>query len=210
MTRNTQAQDRTSAAVGKLATLARELRQGKAFAITRLTIIKTPCGDPAAAARFGLYLVERVRRKANKRFKPLIGDAVREIKKYLGRPSARRSESLWGALNALERAQNEVEHQRWGDVRIICCREALLAEHALRCVTQPWASAYWGYRLAGWYAERYDGRYGTGLIPQSADAVDDIVRFWSRYLRGDVPRKRGGVRHTCPQARISLPRGGQK
>jgi hypothetical protein len=42
-------------------------------------------------------------------------------------------------------------------------------------------AAYWGYRVAKEYAERYEPRYGTGLIPESAPLVQEIAEFWCRY-----------------------------
>jgi hypothetical protein len=59
--------------------------------------------------------------------------------------------------------------------------EVLLIEYALSCLLQPTASADWGYRLARQYAERYNSRYGTGLIPESAPMVEDIADFWCQY-----------------------------
>jgi hypothetical protein len=62
--------------------------------------------------------------------------------------------------------------------------EVLLIEYALSCLLQPTASADWGYRLARQYAERYNSRYGTGLIPESAPMVEDIADFWCQYHVG--------------------------
>jgi hypothetical protein len=39
------------------------------------------------------------------------------------------------------------------------------------------------------YAERYNPRYGTGLIPESASAVDDIAAFWAREHFGEDVKK---------------------
>jgi len=180
-----KAEDRAKALakVKKLAGIATQLRRGRDFPITRLTMLKSLCQDPVAAARFGLYLTKLTRAKAKKRYRPLVDRAVAEATRYLSKPTGRPPERLRELLGELFHSQNEVEHHRWADVRIIHCREALLAEYMLSCITQPWASAYWGYRLAAFYAERYDSRYGTGLIPASAAAVEDIVRFWTRYLR---------------------------
>ncbi|GMU20503.1 MAG: hypothetical protein AMXMBFR13_06000 [Phycisphaerae bacterium] len=173
-------QEKTLARVKKLARIAEELRQGEQFQITRLTLLKSLCEDPVAAAEFGLYLVKQVKDKAKARYRPLIDKAILEVNKHLRKPAAEPRQSLWDALEALERCQSEVEHQRWADVRIIHSKEALLAEYALRCVARPRESAHHGYHLARAYAERYDPRHGTGLIPASAGAVEDIVRFWSQ------------------------------
>jgi hypothetical protein len=37
------------------------------------------------------------------------------------------------------------------------------------------------YHLARDHSQRYDQRYGTGLIPESAPLVMDIVDFWCDY-----------------------------
>jgi hypothetical protein len=180
-----RAEDRAKALakVEKLAQIAKDLRAGRAFTITRLTVLKSLCQDPVATVRFSLYLTERNRSKAKKRFRPLINRAVAEAKDYLQRPRRQLPERVYQALQELHDSQNEIEHHRWADIRIIRCREALLAEYMLRCITQPRVSAYWGYQTAAFYVERYDPRYGTGLIPESAPAVEEIVRFWSRYYR---------------------------
>jgi hypothetical protein len=48
-------------------------------------------------------------------------------------------------------------------------------------VFSPTVSVEWGYRIARQYAERYNPRYGTGLIPESAPIVADIADFWCQY-----------------------------
>jgi len=179
-----QADDHSKAAgkVTRLVKLAEDLRGGRDFSITRLTILKALCEDPVAAARFGLHITNLTKAKATKRYRPLIDRAIREIGKQLENPSAQPAESAFAALHALEDAQQERKRFKWVDVRIIHSKEALLAECALRCATRPSESAHWGYHLARHYAERYDPRYGTGLIPASAAAVEEIAAFWNRYL----------------------------
>ena len=55
-----------------------------------------------------------------------------------------------------------------------------------RTVTlRPWESAHWGYQTARQYAERYNPRYGTGLIPESASAIEDIVTYWAHEHFGE-------------------------
>lgn len=173
----------------RLGLMARELRDGKQFEITRLTTVKGLCEDPVAAGFFTLHLTERAKGNAKSRYNPLIANAIRQMKKLLANPRDQAPESLWEALRELEDSQNETKGSRWGPVRIIHCGEALLAEHALRCVAHPWESAHWGYQAARRYAERYDPRYGTGLIPESASAVEKIVDFWARYHFGRNAKK---------------------
>lgn len=174
-------------AAAKLTKLAEELRNGGNFPITRLTVLKRCCTDPTVAAGFALHLISRAKDTAPRRFQPLIANAARELRKYRKDPTGARATATLSALHALEQAQPERRRTRWGDVRTIESRETLLAEYALRCITRPYESAYWGYHLARQYAERYDPRYGTGLIPASADAVADMAAHWSRQAAKSKP-----------------------
>lgn len=117
-------------------------RGGKHFEITRLTTLKSWCADPIAAGRFALHLAERSKGRATKKYKPLIANALRQLKKHLANPGDQAPEPLWQALRELEDSQNETRSSRWGLVRTIHCREALLAEHALRCVARSRESAH--------------------------------------------------------------------
>lgn len=64
-------------------------------------------------------------------------------------------------------------------------KNVLILEDAVRCVLSPHPAPEQAYRLARNYAERYDPRYGTGLIPESAPLVMDIVDFWCEYYSID-------------------------
>jgi len=178
-----------AAKLKKLALLARQLRAGENLQITRLTVLKSWCADPIIAGRFALHLAERSKGRATRKFKPLIANALRQLKKHLANYKQHAAEPLWQALRELEGSQNEIRGTRWGRVRTIHSREALLAEHALRCVAHPQESAQWAYQAARQYAERYNPRYGTGLIPESAAAVEDIVAFWAREHFGKDAKK---------------------
>jgi len=64
----------------------------------------------------------------------------------------------------------------------------------------------WAYRVARQYAERYDSRYGVGLIPASAPAVEDIGSFWQRYYSGKgLAGGRGSVKEPIVSHAIELP-----
>lgn len=170
--------------IEKLRSLPEELRKEKCLQITRLTVVKGLCKDPVVAARFGVYLTDRAKGKARKRYRPLIDNALAQLRSHLKRPEGRPSMALRDALADLESSQDEYQRQRWGPVRIIRSKEALLAEYTLRCIIHPEMSDRWGYDLARVYAERYDSRYGTGLIPQSTPALKDIVDYWSKHYQG--------------------------
>jgi hypothetical protein len=49
--------------IRQLATIARELREGASFNITRLTTLKSLCEDSTAAARFAVHLAQLTYRR---------------------------------------------------------------------------------------------------------------------------------------------------
>jgi hypothetical protein len=186
------ASDALANRVKKLDQIAAELRQGASFNITRLTVMKRLCAEPTAAARFALYLAERTCERmfqeavpphlAPERwecFKALVSAGVEAMERYLDKPTPEALSALRTARSALGASQNQYQHQQWGAVRLIESREAVLVEDAIACLLFPSQSAGWGYRLARDDAERY----GTGLIPQSAPAVEEMAAFWREALR---------------------------
>src|SRR5262245_6874544 len=182
---------RTSKVIPKirqLATIARELHEGASFNITRLTTLKSLCEDATAAPRFALYLAQLTHKKMQEQrrlshlnaekwahYKQVVEEAVRQMERYVEQPTPQTTNPLWQLQSQVHALQDRYENQAWGPVRIIESTEVLLIEYALSCLLQPTASADWGYRLARQYAERYDSRYGTGLIPESAPLVEDIA-----------------------------------
>ena len=183
-----------------LTQIAADLRQGKDYNITRLTMLKSLCSDQNAAAQFALYIAKKTQQamkrpgrsesKTKQRYLRLVGSAVRRMTKHLKEGTTETKSSLDDVHSEIQSVQNKYECQRWGAVRIIKSMELLVVETALECVLYPWASADLGYRLARQYAERYDSRYGTGLIPESAPMVEDIAEFWGKHFLGRGWRKR--------------------
>ncbi len=186
-----------------LAQIAADLRHGKNFEITRLTMLKSLCSDQNAAARFALHIAKKTHERmearsrsgrppseAQRRYQRLVGKAVRGMEGYLKRRTNQTKSALHDILSEIRDVQNEYERQRWGPVRIIHSREVLVAETALECVLQPWYSSVLGYQIAQQYAKRYNSRYWTDLIPQSAPMVEDIVEFWGRHFLGRGWRKK--------------------
>ena len=112
------------------------------------------------------------------RYQQMANKGVRVISSYLKDRTSQRESRLHELLQEIQDEQNEFEHQRWATVRIIHSMELLVVETALECVLSPWASSELGYVIARQYAERYDSRYGNGLIPASALLVEDIAEFW--------------------------------
>jgi hypothetical protein len=138
-------------------------------------------------------LAERIRQKiADKNHKPskpsidaqqrhrgMINQTVTAMEEYLDRRSEEIRRQLWTLLHELTGEQNEHRRVYGGSVRVIEDRDLFIVECALRTVLadEPDVSQ-WAYRTARCYAERYDARHGTGLIPLSAPLVQDISDFW--------------------------------
>lgn len=183
--------------VRQLASMAIELHEGASFNITRLTTLKSLCEDAMAAARFAVHLAQLTYRRMRDRACPahldpakweyalqVVDESIRQMQRYLDNPTEDNAELVRAWLSDVRAIHNTYRHQAYGPVRMIHSTEVLLIEYALSCLLQPTASADWGYRLAHQYAERYNARYGTGLIPESAPLVEDIADFWCQYHLG--------------------------
>src|SRR5262245_12196219 len=183
--------------IRQLATMAAELREGASFNITRLTTLKSLCEDATAAARFAVHLAQLTYRRMQEKacpfhldpqqweyYKQVVDEAIRQMERYVEEPSEEAADLVQAWLADVRAIQNTYRNQGWGPVRIIHSTEVLLIEYVLSCLLQRTASADWGYHLARQYAERYDPRYGTGLIPESAPFVEDIADFWCQYHVG--------------------------
>ncbi len=187
-----------------LAKIAADLRQGQHFNITRLTIIKSLCSDPDAAAKFAAYIAKLAQRQFKARrpddtkstteqYGQLIAAVIPAIARYLKSPTEETKSKLWELYERAKEAQNKVEHQQWADVRIIECWELLIVEKAMECMLHPMHASIIGYQVARKYAEKYDPHYGTGLIPKSAPMVEEIAEFWGRHYLGRGWRKKAGA-----------------
>lgn len=188
--------------IRRLAQVAAELREGGHFNITRLTTLKSLCEDAKATAQFALYIAKQTYQKMQERdcpspiepekwdaYKELVAKALEQMEVYVEEPTDERQRELWSVQSEVRGIQNTHEKSQWGSIRIIQSSEVLLIEYALSCLLQPHASAYWGYHIARQYAERFNPRYGTGLIPESTPMVEDIADFWCQYHLGKPLRE---------------------
>jgi hypothetical protein len=184
--------------IRKLAQIARDLSEGANFSITRLTTLKSLCEDPEVAAHFAVYLANHASRRINEMPSPLhlsnsewrmhnelITRSVERLGRYVERPSDQEREAIRELLRELESVNDEYESIPYGMVRIIRDKNVLIVEDAVQCVLSSHSAPSRAYHLARDYAERYDPRYGTGLIPESAPLVMDIVDFWCDYYSID-------------------------
>ncbi len=182
--------------IHKLAQIARDLSEGANFSITRLTTLKSLYKAPEVKAHFAVHLARHISRRANNRSNSgslskdelhdeLITRSVERLRRYVESPSDPEREALREVLRELESVNNEYESIPYGVVRIIQDKNVLIVEDAVRCVLSPYSAPSQAYHLARDYAERYDPRYGSGLIPESAPLVTDIVDFWCDYYSID-------------------------
>jgi hypothetical protein len=188
-----------------LAKIAADLHQGKDYNITRLTLIKSLCSDPAAAAKFALHIAKLAQRQfkahhpgdtksaKSQQYGRLIAAVIPAMTGHLKSPSEPAKTKLWELYERAKEAQNKVEHQQWADVRIIECWELLIVETAMECMLYPMHASIIGYQVARKWAEKYDPHFGTGLIPKSAPMVEDIAEFWGRHYMGRGWRKKVGA-----------------
>jgi uncharacterized protein YpuA (DUF1002 family) len=172
--------------VRKLEEIAEELRQGKDFPVTRLTTIKSLCAVPEAAAAFALFLAQKIQSKMRQgqspeRYRKLVDRAVKELKPYVADPTEERKERLSSLYREMEEEQNDYEKIGWNMVRMLKSRELVVVEESLKSIVRGYEAGIWAYQAAKDYAERYDARYGTGLIPSSAPMVEEIAGFWRSY-----------------------------
>ena len=115
--------------------------------------------------------------------KERIVKAVGGLESYIRRSTASKKMALYDELAEVKDINREYQPYRWGQVRIIQNRYALIVENSLRCVLSGTAedAGFWAYHAARAYAEMYDPQYRTGLIPESAPMIQEIVRFWNDY-----------------------------
>jgi hypothetical protein len=173
---------RTGDKVKRLSLLAVELRKGGNFPVTRLTVLKSLCQDPVAAAHFGVHLTRLASKRMKSKYRAIVNKAVKTLTAELKRRSPSKP-ALYNLLDELVSLQNERKPLKWGSARIIQSKEALLAENTVNSLLRPAESSFWGYQIASQYAQRYDSRYPWPLIPSSAPLVEDIVEFWRGWQR---------------------------
>ncbi len=188
--------------IKKLVQVANELPASRGFNITRLTVIKSLCKEIETASSFVMYLSQLTKERMDKEKRPdyipknkwlqhkeLVNEAVLMMGDYVvQRKTEGRKTAVQETLSRMRQLQNEYRRHKWGHVRIIESSETLLVEKALECILSESECSFWAYQVAREYAERYNSSYGTGLIPESAPFMNDIVAFWIRYYGLDLAK----------------------
>jgi hypothetical protein len=180
--------------IRKLSGLPDEIRRERwAVSVTRLTVIKRLCRDPAVANRFVAYLagktLERIEQpKTIPAAQPdstepshprMMVEALEGMAAWQRTPTAELRRTLADLLGRMRAEQNEYRNVPFGAVRLITDSKLLMVEYALECHLAPERDVgTWAYQTARHYTERYEGSQGTGLISTSLPFVQDIIDFW--------------------------------
>jgi len=219
------------AKIRKLALLPEEARRCQfAVSVTRLTSLKSLCREPAMANRFVTWLagkaLERAERgqrhsgplppEQDQAHREMMAEALAEMEGWPDDPPEARRRRLLDLRGRMQEEQNEHRSVPFGAVRLIRDWELLIVENAARCLLSPRESGHWAYQIARDYAERYHPKHGTGLIPESAPLLEDILAFWSQELGLDQetppePARAKKVSAAKPPARgRKVPAAGRK
>jgi hypothetical protein len=124
------------------------------------------------------------------RFKGVEENALIDLERAHEQGIEKHRSRLLGHLQELRSLQNTYENQEWGPVRIISSSETLVLEYAVECFLSTSQAPNGAYRLARAYAEQYDPRFGTGLVPKSAPMMEEIARFWENYSLNRAEKER--------------------
>lgn len=165
------------------------------FSITRLTSLKSLCQSPQVAAQFTVYLAERTLEKVNagtcpqhltaadwEQHQALMVRAVSRMRKHLQKSTEKSSAALRKILPEIQQVQSYTGYYSWDrPIRSIHNRDVLVIEDALNGLLSPQVASHWAYKTARDYTERYNPRYGTGLVPESVPLLEDLLQFWNCY-----------------------------
>src|SRR5271165_609777 len=104
--------------VKKLSEIAEALRQGNKFHVTRLTIIKSLCAEPEAAAALALFLAQKIQKKMRQKkypqqFRELVDRFIKELTPYLADPTEEGKARLASLCRAMASAQKEYKKIGW-------------------------------------------------------------------------------------------------
>lgn len=171
----------------KLKQIEVDLLQGETyFSITRLIVLKKLCKNPDARYNFAKYISDKaykayIRDKnIGTDMKSLVKEALQLMEMVIvnNKQSKKKLETI---LNKLIAYQNQTRSGHFGvQIRTINNNNLFLIELGIKCFLFDDESA--GYEIGKNYAEKYNARYGTGLIPDSLPFVKDILEFWKNYL----------------------------
>ena len=151
--------------------------------LTRLTVLKKWFEHEGRMRAFGLWAARRSAGRKGKT-KAEAGAVLDEARAVLGTTATRESflqpveQDVAQALyERARKAQNELENQPSGPVRLIHCWPLLLVEEGLALYLGQAKSPTDGYKLAADFCQHYDSRHGNSLSGPSRTKLMEVVRF---------------------------------
>ena len=154
-------------------------RRGSAN-LTRLTVLKKWFEVSSHLSSFAIFIADQASRQKTKTTKEA-AELFREARTLLAdvdvfAPKIPRAAAT--KLHACLRAfQNEYRNSQWGALRIIHDHNLFLVECGLHIYLGHGDTPTEGYRLAAYYCEHYDPRYGNCLNGPSRRRIGEIVDF---------------------------------
>ena len=178
--------------VQKLEDALDDLKHGNSnyFSITKLTSIKSLCRDDDCRKEYCVYLASLVMENAKsladkenaEKVVKLIQQAYLVIQNVVEDGSNTNIVVARETLSRLKQFQDQSKRVKWSTVRIIESNDLLILENILQCLlSQSDISSSYAYDATRNYVEKYNSRYGTGLIPESIPMLEKIICFWNRY-----------------------------
>lgn len=171
----------------KLKQIEVDLRQEKTyFSITRLLVLKKLSKNPDARHNFSKYICDKAYKACigdkdmDAEMKSLVKEALQLMETIIvhNKQSKKKLETIYKKLIAY---QNQTRSGHFGiQIRTINNNNLFLIELGIKCFLFDDEST--GYEIGKHYCEKYNARYGTGVIPDSLPFVKDIVGFWTGYL----------------------------
>jgi hypothetical protein len=173
--------------IEKLSEIAEELRLGNKFHVTRLTIIKGLCAEPEATTAFALFLSLKIQKKMRQKkypqeFRHLVDRVVKELTSYSADPTEERHAWLSSLCREMGAEAKQYMKRGWNVGRMLKHRDLVLVDECVRSVIERSEAPFWAYHASKDYVVRFDAQYGSGLIPNSAPAVEEIAEFWRDYF----------------------------
>jgi len=171
----------------KLKQIEVDLLHGETYlSITRLIVLKKLCKNPDARHNFAKYISDKAYKvcigdkNIGEEMKSLVKEALQLIETIIvhNKQSKKKLETIYKKLIAY---QNQTRSGHYGiQIRTINNNNLFLIELGIKCFLFDDESS--GYEIGKHYTEKYNARYGTGLIPESLPFVHDIIEFWKKYL----------------------------
>ena len=166
----------------KLSNIVKEIDNHGSASLTRLTVLKKWFERPERLSAFAIWIATRAVSRQGK----IRGGAAKLLREARGmlagldklHPQLDRqmAQTMHARLRVF---QNEYQYQEWGAARILHNWNLMVVEHGLDIYLWHLDSPTYGYRLAAYYCQHYDSRYGSGLIGPSRTKIQQLVRFLS-------------------------------